>query len=89
VVVIGEHEEYVPRPFLESFVGAAVRAGDSARLIVIPRAGHFEIASPRASAWPQVQAVIRSLLDAKTHPAIPRFVTTEFSLLGRMRADMR
>ena len=35
------------------------------RRILIPGAGHFEIASPLSFTWPQVKAAIRSLLDGK------------------------
>jgi fermentation-respiration switch protein FrsA (DUF1100 family) len=65
VLLMGEHEEFVPRPFAEAYVGAAAKAGDPARLIVIPKAGHFEIASPRAATWPRVVSVIRSLLEGE------------------------
>ena len=65
VFVIGTQEEFVPRPLAEASVGAAVAAGDSARLIVIPEAGHFELASASAFTWPQVEASIRSLLDGR------------------------
>ena len=65
VLLIGEHEDFVPRPLVESYAQAAQRAGDSVRLVVIPRAGHFEIASPRTAAWPLLQAAIRSLLDGR------------------------
>ena len=68
VFVIGEHEEFVPRPLAEAYVRAATNAGDSVRLIVLPSAGHFEIASPRAETWPRVEAAIRSLLDGKLPP---------------------
>jgi hypothetical protein len=34
-------------------------------LVVIPGAGHFEIASPLSSAWPRVESAIRSLLGAR------------------------
>ncbi len=61
VLVIGEHEDFVPRPLAEAYVRAAAQAGDPVRLVVIPGAGHFEIANPRASTWPQVEAAIRSL----------------------------
>lgn len=67
-LVIGEHEDFVPRPIAEAYARAAAAAGDSIRLIVIPRAGHFELASPRASAWPQVASAIQSLLDGKLPP---------------------
>ena len=68
VVIIGEHEDFVPRTFAEAFVRAAVQAGDQARVIVLPGAGHFEIASPRASTWPRVRSAIRSLLDGRVPP---------------------
>src|SRR5687768_9385555 len=65
VLLQGEHEDFVPRPLAEAYVRAASQAGDSVRLIVIPRVGHFEIASPRATTWPKVESVIRSLLDGR------------------------
>ena len=71
VLVIGEHEDFVPRPLMESYAQAAARAGDRVRLVVIPRVGHFEIASPRASTWPLVASAIRSLLDGRLPPDVP------------------
>ena len=65
VLVGGTHEEFVPLPLMEAYTEAARRAGDSVRLVVIPGAGHFEIASPRSSAWPAVESAIRSLLGGK------------------------
>jgi acetyl esterase/lipase len=62
VLMIGEYEKFVPRSLAETYVRAATQAGDPARLIVIPNAGHFEIASPRAGTWPRVVSVIDSLL---------------------------
>lgn len=68
VLLIGEYEEFLPRPLAEAYVRAAAQAGDPARLIVVAGAGHFEIASPYALAWPQVASAIRSLLDGKLPP---------------------
>lgn len=68
VVIIGEHEDFVPRPLAESYVETAKRSGDRAQLIVIPRVGHFEIASPRASTWETVSSTIRALLDGRMPP---------------------
>ena len=65
VLVIGEHEDFVPRPLVEAYARAAERSGDPVRLVVLPSAGHFEIASPRTAAWPRVRAAIRSLLDGR------------------------
>jgi acetyl esterase/lipase len=60
---MGEHEDFVPRPLAETYARTATQAGDPVRLVVIPGAGHFEIASPRASSWPQVESAIQALLD--------------------------
>lgn len=65
VLLIGEFEEFVPRPLAETYVRAAAEAGDPAKLIVIPNVGHFEIASPRAVTWPRVASAIRALLDGQ------------------------
>lgn len=64
VLIRGEHEEYVPHPLLERYVQAARRAGDHARLIVIPGVGHFELASPASSTWPTVVGAIQALLGS-------------------------
>jgi acetyl esterase/lipase len=68
VLIMGEYEDFVPRPVAERYARAAAQAGDRVRLIIIPRVGHFEIASPRASPWPEVQAAIRALLDGQLPP---------------------
>ena len=63
VLVVGSHEDFVPLPLVDAYVQAATQAGDQVRRIVIPGAGHFEIASPLSFTWPKVNAAIRSLLD--------------------------
>jgi len=65
VLLIGEHEAFVPRPLMEAYEQAAIRTGDRVQLIVVQGVGHFEIANPRAQTWPQVESVIRSLLDGR------------------------
>jgi pimeloyl-ACP methyl ester carboxylesterase len=62
-LVIGEHEDFVPRPLMEAYAAAASKTGDSVRLLVLPGADHFQIASPLAPTWSSVGALIRSLLD--------------------------
>ena len=62
ILVWGEHEDFVPVALARRHVEAAVKAGDRARLIVVPAIGHFESASPRSSAWPIVLEAIRSLV---------------------------
>ena len=68
VIVLGEHEDFVPLPFAQAYTRAAAQAGDSVRLVVIPGVGHFEIASPRTSTWPLVESSIRALLDGRLPP---------------------
>jgi acetyl esterase/lipase len=65
VIVVGSHEEFVPLPLVDAYVKAATRAGDDVRRILIPGAGHFEIASPLSFTWPQIKSAIRSLLDGR------------------------
>jgi hypothetical protein len=52
----------VPLALAKRHVDAATKAGDRARLIVIPAIGHFESASPRSSAWPTILDTVRSLV---------------------------
>ena len=63
VLVLGSHEDYVPLALVDVYVHAATQAGDRVRQILIPGAGHFEIASPLAFTWPQIKSAILSLLD--------------------------
>jgi pimeloyl-ACP methyl ester carboxylesterase len=60
VLVEGTHEEFVPLPLMKAYADLAKRAGDSVKLIVIPGAGHFEIASPRSAAWATVESAIQA-----------------------------
>ena len=62
ILIWGERDNFVPLALARRHVDAATRAGDRARLIVIPAIGHFESASPQSSAWPAVLGAIRSLL---------------------------
>jgi pimeloyl-ACP methyl ester carboxylesterase len=66
VLIWGERENYVPVALARRHVEAAASTGDQARLIVIPRVGHFETASPRSAAWPTVLSEIQSLLGGPT-----------------------
>jgi acetyl esterase/lipase len=62
ILVWGEHENFVPLSLARRHADAATKAGDRARLIVVPATGHFELASPHSSAWPTVLEAIRSLV---------------------------
>lgn len=65
IVAIGTFEDFVPRPIVESYVAAAVQAGDSARMLFFPKAGHFEVASASTFTWPKIEGAIQALLDGK------------------------
>ena len=68
VLILGEHEDFVPLPLAQAYARAAAGVGDSVRLLVIPGVGHFETASPRASTWPLVESAIRALLTGRLPP---------------------
>lgn len=68
VILIGDHEEFVPRPLMEDYVRAATQAGDQVRLVVVPSASHYDLASTLAPAWPRVESVLASLLDGRLPP---------------------
>ena len=58
-------------PLVRSYADVARKAGDSVRVVLVPNAGHFEIASPRSFAWPAVRRAIRALLDGHLPPVEP------------------
>ena len=60
-----EHEELFPLPLAQAYVNAASRAGDAVRLTLVPRVGHFDLASPTTASWPAVRSAIRALLDGR------------------------
>ena len=63
VLVLGSRENYVPLALVDAYVRAGTQAGDGVHRILIPRAGHFEIASPLSFTWPQIKSAIHSLID--------------------------
>ena len=72
VLVLGSHEEFVSLSAVDAYVRAATAAGDHLQRILIPGAGHFEIASPLSFTWPQIKLVIGSLVDGKLAPEVQR-----------------
>ncbi len=68
VIVIGEHEGFVARRFMEAYVRTARDAGDPVRLLVLPKMGHFELAMPNTPAWEPIAAEIRALLQQAPNP---------------------
>jgi len=62
VLIWGQRDEIAPIRLGENYVKAALKAGDTVRLEIIPTLGHFEIASPQSPAWSNVRDALRSLL---------------------------
>lgn len=63
-IVLGDHENFVPRPIAEAYLAKARAAGDEGALVLIPAAGHFEIAAATSRAWPRVgRAILDSLKE--------------------------
>jgi hypothetical protein len=48
-----------------SYVALATKSGDQARAQSMENAGHFDGIDPKSSAWPDVIASVRSLLQQK------------------------
>jgi acetyl esterase/lipase len=61
-LVHGVRDDVVPFEISENYVKAAKAAGDDARLVALPEAGHFELIDPRSAEWPQVHQTVLSLL---------------------------
>lgn len=61
-LVHGSKDDVVPVEMSRSYVAAARAAGDNARLIELPAAGHFELIDPRAREWASVEGAIKEML---------------------------
>jgi acetyl esterase/lipase len=58
----GTEDSIVPIEIANGYQKAAAKAGDSARLVVLPGADHFAPVDPRSKEWPKVQETIEGLL---------------------------
>lgn len=65
VLVWGDHDNLRPMWLGQKYANAAITAGNSVDLIIVPDAGHFEVASPYSPAWPKVRDAIGSLLQSQ------------------------
>jgi len=60
-LVHGTDDENVPYEISSSYYEAAVAAGDSAELVTLGDAGHFEVIDPKSAEWKKVEeAVLRA-----------------------------
>lgn len=62
VVISGALDRIVPSRFGQDYASAAARAGDPARHLELPGAGHFELIDPDSAAWPEVKREITAPL---------------------------
>ena len=62
----GTEDDIVPPEFSRDYVSQKKKAGESAELVEIPRAGHFELIDPASEAFRQVTATV--LTAVGTHP---------------------
>ena len=68
VVLHGRADDTVPVGMSEEYVAAALAAGDDARLIELPGAGHFELIDPRTPAGTAGVRALLGLLQAGATP---------------------
>lgn len=61
----GEDDRIVPPGMVRDYAEAARKRGDNPGMILIPKAGHFEIVDPESSAWPIVRNEILKLLNKR------------------------
>lgn len=62
LIIHGEDDRIVPPGMVRDYAEAARKRGDDPGVILIPKAGHFEIVDPESSAWPVVRNEILKLL---------------------------
>jgi acetyl esterase/lipase len=64
ILIHGSIDTIVPVEFSTSYADAANARGDTARAVVVPGAGHFDVISPASVAWPVIVDAIHELLRA-------------------------
>lgn len=64
-LVHGLDDDIVPPSFSKDYANAKQKMKEDARLIEIPRAGHFDLVDPRAKAWKEVERVVAEELKPR------------------------
>jgi pimeloyl-ACP methyl ester carboxylesterase len=54
-IVQGDSDTIIPLDMAKEYAEAAKKKGDDAKLVVIEKAGHFEIVDPKSFAWEAVR----------------------------------
>jgi acetyl esterase/lipase len=55
ILIVGADDGVMPEAARDRYVAAARKAGDTAEVLVVPNAGHFEVIAPTSAAWPAVR----------------------------------
>ena len=63
-IVQGDADDIIPVAMATEYVEAAKKKGDDVKLVVIEKAGHFEIVDPKSFAGPMVKSEVLTLLKA-------------------------
>jgi acetyl esterase/lipase len=61
-IVQGDSDTIIPLAMANDYADAAKKKGDDAKLIVIEKAGHFEVVDPKSFAWAAVKDEVLALL---------------------------
>jgi pimeloyl-ACP methyl ester carboxylesterase len=62
-IVHGRADRIVPVSLSEAYVAAARGKGDTANLVAVEGAGHFDVIAPTSKAWAAVEQAVRSLVS--------------------------
>lgn len=61
-IVQGDSDSIIPLAMAKDYADAAKKKGDNAKLVVIEKAGHFEVVDPKSFAWEAVRNEVLALL---------------------------
>jgi acetyl esterase/lipase len=62
LLIVGDRDPVMPAKSREAYVAAARKAGDTAEVVVVANAGHFEVIAPTSAAWTTVRDQILKLV---------------------------
>jgi acetyl esterase/lipase len=66
-IVQGSSDPIIPLEMAKDYAEAAKKKGDEAKLVMIEKAGHFEVVDPKSFAWEAVRNEVLTLLK----PSVP------------------
>lgn len=61
IVVSGDQDDIIPSQHVQNFADAVKKTGNTVRHIVVSPSGHFEMITPAATVWAEIETVITSL----------------------------